>query len=133
MPEDFHKEKRNFTELIKSIYLYLFTSIGLILFIVGVFQASSFTVNKIFFPHYYLGYEENRCDVGQYFAPAKIEGIKPLSPQDQRAQDEKCLKRLEEFRRYKEVTDVALALTFIAIGSIVFVFHLRRTTLLTKR
>lgn len=124
--------KRTFADLIKSIYLYLFTGIGLILLIVGIFQLSGYAVNKIAFDKYQLGYEENRCDFGMMPEPVKTEGAREETPGERNERQQKCEQQLEEFRRFREVTDLSRAITFIIVGSAVFAFHLRRTTLLTR-
>src|SRR3989344_6238552 len=127
------QEKRSFAELIKSIYLYLFTAIGLILIIVGIFQSSNYVINLLAFDKYQLGYEENRCD---YTAMKPvIEGDKQSSEEArlEREQKEKCLGTLEEFRRYKKITDGARAITFLVVGGGVFAFHLSRTNILSKK
>ena len=127
------QEKRSFAELIKSIYLYLFTAIGLILIIVGIFQTSNYVINLIAFDNYQLGYEENRCDY--VTQPIAVEaGKTPVQdPTLQKEQKDKCLKTLEEFRRYKKITDGARAITFLIVGGGVFAFHLTRTNILSKR
>lgn len=126
-------QKRSFGDLIKSIYLYLFTAVGLILIIVGIFQLSNYVINITVFEKYQLGYEENRCDY--LVQPVAVEAGKTaaVDPKLQKEQREKCLTTLEEFRRYKKITDGARAITFLVVGGAVFAFHLSRTTLLGKK
>lgn len=126
------EQKRSFAELIKSIYLYLFTAIGLILIIVGIFQLSNYVINIAVFEKYQLGYEENRCDY--MTQPVAVEAGKAApDPALQQKQKDECIKTLEEFRRYKKITDGARAITFLIVGGGVFAFHLSRTTLLAKK
>jgi hypothetical protein len=120
------KEKKDFGKFLKTLYFYLFSSIGLILVIIGVFQISDFAVRKYLLPKYNLGYEENRCDyLTQPAMPAKEEAAPTES--DLKEQAKKCEEKLEEYRKYKEVTDFARGISFIVVGGIVFAFHFRQT------
>lgn len=128
-------QKRSFAELIKTIYFYLFSAIGLILVIVGIFQTSEYVVKKFFLPKYDLGYGES-CDYFGKIIPAPIDGrqVATTSAEEQKMLDQQkkdCLTRIEEQRAVRQVTDLARAITFIIVGSVVFIFHFRRTKLLT--
>lgn len=122
--------KRSFADLIKSIYLYLFTAIGLILVIIGIFQLSNYVIKIAVFDKYQLEYEETRCD---YLPVETLPGGEKKSSEAAQMEKEKCEKGLEELRAYKKVTDGARAITFLVVGGAVFAFHLSRTTLLGKR
>jgi hypothetical protein len=118
------EQKGNFASIVRTFYFYFFAGLGLVLLIVGVFQLSNWGVKSFLLPKYDLSYEETRCD----FAPAKINGAATDSGQTREA----CLAKLEEQRKIKQVTDLAQALTFVIVGSAVFVFHFRKTSLLHK-
>ncbi len=112
-------EKRS---LIKWIYLYLFTAIGLVMFLIGTFNLVQHFTKKYILPKYYLDFQESRCDyVGQQ---PLVEG---KTAGDQEVERKKCLDRLEEERKYQEVLNLSSSLTLIVLGSIVFVFHYRKT------
>lgn len=122
--------KRSFSDLIKSIYLYLFTAVGLVLIIVGVFQLSNYIIKITVFEKYNLGYEETRCD---YLPQSVAPGEDKTATGTAKTEKEKCEKTTEELRKFKKVTDGARAVTFLLVGGAVFAFHLRRTTLLGRK
>lgn len=120
------QDKKDWGKFLKTLYFYFFSAIGLILIIIGIFQLSDFAVRKYFLPKYNLGYEENRCDyAAQPVSVAKEPGV-PTS-EDLTKQAEKCQKSLEEYRKYKEVTDFARAISFVVVGGAVFAFHFKQT------
>lgn len=108
--------------LIRTIYFYFFSGLGLVLLIVGTFNLSQFVVKKTLLPKYDLGYEETRCTI---YAP-QVEGQK-TAPLEAKKQKDECLKQLNEQRQAKQVLDLTSATTLIVVGAIVFVFHFRRT------
>ena len=116
-------EKRN---LIRWIYLYLFTAIGLVMFLVGTFNLIQHFTKKYLLPKYYLDYQESRCD---YLAqPQPVGTTNPdVKYPDPEAERQKCLQRLEEERKYQEVLNLSSSLTLIVLGSMVFVFHYKKT------
>ena len=120
------KEKKDFGKFLKTLYFYFFSAVGLILVIIGVFQLSDFAVRSYLLPKYNLGYEENRCDYLTQPMPATKEVAAPTA-EDMEKQAEICEKKLEEYRKYKEVTDFARAISFIVVGGVVFSFHFRQT------
>ncbi len=124
------QEKRPFVELIRSIYLYLFTAVGLILIIVGIFQISNYIIKITAFDKYQLGYEESKCD---YITEPVALDQKSVSTEEAKLKNDKCLQGLEELRRYKKITDGARAITFLLVGGGVFWFHLTRSNLLSKK
>lgn len=103
------------------IYLYVFTAIGLIMFLVGTFNLVQHFTKKYLLPKYYLDFQETRCDyIGQPVPEGKNTG-------DMEKEKQRCLQRLEEERKYQEVLNLSSSLTLIVLGSIVFVFHYRKT------
>jgi len=120
------KEKKDFGKFLKTLYFYFFSAVGLILVIVGVFQLSDFAVRRYLLPKYNLGYEENRCDyLTQPISATKEESAPTES--DLKEQAKKCEEKLEEYRKYKEVTDFARAVSFVVVGGVVFLFHFKQT------
>lgn len=112
---------------IKTAYFYVFSAIGIILLIVGVFKLSEFTVKKIFLDDYYLPYESGRCAYLEATKP--IEGnVSPDSSTNQILIDQKvqCEADLAKERKVKEITDISSSITFIIVGLVLFVFHYRR-------
>ncbi len=96
----------NLGHSIRTAYFYVFSAIGIILLIIGVFKLSDYGVRKVFLDNYYLPYEAGRCSYPQ--------------PQD------KCLEELSRERKVKEVTDISSSITFLVVGSALFAFHYRR-------
>ena len=115
----------NFSPSIKTAYFYVFSAIGVILLVVGIFKLSDYAVKKVFLDTYYLPYEAGRCGVpkqiGEDAEQTKIN-------EDYRAQ---CEKDLIQERKIREVSDVSSSITFIVIGLILFVFHYRRARALS--
>ncbi len=123
-------EKSN---LIKSIYIYLFTAIGLGMFLVGSYNFLQFATRKVILPKYYLDYQESRCD---YIAPQPVTNgdgtTKPMDPiTTSSAEDQKktCLQRLEEDRANQQVIQLSSSLTLILLGGATFWFHYKKTGL----
>lgn len=119
-------KKSNLGNLIRSIYFYFFSAVGLILLIVGIFQLSQWGVKSFLLPNYNLNYEETRCD----YLPTKPES-EPSSISATTQSKQECLTSLEEQRKIRQVTDLAQALTFIVVGGVVFVFHFRKTSIMS--
>ena len=111
---------------IRTIYFYFFAGLGLVLLIVGIFQISNWGVKSFLLPKYDLNYDETRCD----YVPLEVKVDSEQSNSEQNKKE--CLDRLEEQRKTKKITDLAQAITFILVGGIVFVFHIRRTSLLHR-
>jgi hypothetical protein len=105
---------------IKTAYFYVFSAIGIILLIVGIFKLSDFTVRNFFLDNYYLDYEAGRCS---YLEPVKLEGQETTVNIDSQ---KRCEEDLVREREVKKVTDVASSITFIVVGTVLFVFHYRR-------
>lgn len=117
-------EKKN---LIKAIYLYFFTGVGLVMFLIGSYQLVQHASKKVLLPKYYLDYQESRCDYLNY---APIEGTKNNQAEDTaRIEKERtrCLTNLEEERKYQEVLTLSRSVTLLILGFATFVFHYRKT------
>lgn len=110
----------NFNSIVKTAYFYIFSAIGIILLVVGIFKVSDFVVRSYFLDNYYLSYEAGRCS---YLEPVKLEGEASGSSA---SAIEKCEKDLDREREVKRVTDISSAVTFIIVGLVLFVFHYRR-------
>lgn len=110
----------NFNSIVKTAYFYVFSAIGIILLVVGIFKLSDFTVRNFFLDNYYLDYEAGRCS---YLEPVKLEGQETTVNIDTQ---KKCEQDLDREREVKKVTDIASAITFIIVGTVLFVFHYRR-------
>ncbi len=105
---------------IKTAYFYIFSAIGIILLIVGIFRLSDFAVRHFFLDNYYLDYEGGRCN---YLEPTKIEGETVVSNDDAIT---RCEQDLERERQVKRVTDISGSITFMLVGGALFAFHYRR-------
>jgi hypothetical protein len=121
--------------LIKSIYIYLFTAIGLGMFLVGSYNLIQFATKKLALPKYYLDYQESRCDYIAQPVPVTADGAtKPIDPAAQSMEEQKnqCLQRLEEDRANQQVIQLSSSLTLILLGGATFWFHYRKTGLSRK-
>lgn len=116
-------EKKN---LIKAIYLYFFTGVGLIMFLVGSYQLTRHVTKKVLLPKYYLDYQESRCDYLTY-QPAVTENIQIEEKKRMDKELERCQQKLEEERAYQEVLDLSAAATLLVLGGGTFIFHYRKT------
>src|SRR5437762_3579335 len=101
-------------DLIRSIYVYFFTAVGLIMFLIGAFQLVQFGVKKLILPKYYLQeYQESRCDQYAYPQPMPMDGqTKPAVVPDTVSIDEQknhCKAQLEEQRQIQQVLDLSSA------------------------
>lgn len=117
-------ERKN---LIKAIYLYFFTGVGLIMFLIGSSQLVRHTTKKVLLPKYYLDYGESRCDNINY-EPSPEEKGQPLDEKTRMDKErERCMQKLEEERKYQEVLDLSGAVTLLVLGGGTFIFHYRKT------
>lgn len=121
------------SNLIKSIYIYLFTAIGLGMFLVGSYNFIQFATRKVLLPKYYVDFQESRCD---YLAPQpemKNDGTsEPVDTNKDETIDEQkktCLQRLEEDRANQQVIQLSSSLTLILLGGATFWFHYKKTGL----
>ena len=126
----------NKANLIRTIYLYVFSGVGLSLFLIGTFMAIQYLVNITQFEKYPLQpYEETQCD---YYYPGKpiplmerssIAPVEPMastpSAQEIKHQEDLCKERTETTRKRKQVDELTRTLAFIIIGLPVFIFHWR--------
>ena len=117
-------EKKN---LIKTIYLYFFTGVGLVMFLFGSYQMVQHVTKKVFLPKYYLDYQESRCD---YIQPTLV-GDSKEGAQDEKERVEKererCNQKLEEERAYQEVLNLSRSISLIILDAITFLFHYKNT------
>lgn len=119
--------------LVKTIYLYVFSGVGLSLFIIGVFMAIQYLVNTTQFEKYPLNtWEETQCEYPPYLSVAKpmpVEETTDATPsaEEVKKQEERCTTNQESMRNRKRVDDLTRALTFLVIGPLVFFPHWRMT------
>ena len=117
-------EKKN---LIKTIYLYFLTGVGLVMFLFGSYQMVQHVTKKVFLPKYYLDYQESRCDYLSY--PATPDGKGGSEEEKSRIEKERerCNQKLEEERKYQEVLNLSRSISLIILGAITFLFHYKNT------
>lgn len=116
--------------LISLIYFYLVSVIGIILLIIGLYNAVSFGVNSIVYDKYPLRYAGNEdCSyLTQSTVPAK-----PITPPDgttasvsaseQEQQKAACERRVEAERKQHQVDDIKNGIYFTLIGIILLALH----------
>jgi hypothetical protein len=120
-------------KLIPTIYFYALSAVGMILFIIGLFNSIHYVVGITAYDKYPLGYgPDSRCE---YLMP------KPALPEGQTqptisdkeeekkakaasdAAKEECLKSVETERQNKKVDDLEKSIAFTTIGLLVFGTH----------
>lgn len=114
-------------KLIPTIYFYLLSAIGIVLFIIGIFNSFHYVVGITAYDKYPLGYNETRCD---YIAPAVATdgATKPVTEQSKKD----CLDSLEIERKNKKIDDLEKSVSFTIIGLLVFGFHFYFSRKLSK-
>ena len=89
-------------KLIPTIYFYLLSAIGMVLLIIGLFNASHFITGITAYDKYPLRFgAESRCDY--MLQPVPVEGSKAIK-QDNTKGD--CLKSLEKERQTTKADDL---------------------------
>ena len=116
-------------KVISLIYFYLVSIIGIILLIMGTYNAVTFAVNSTQFDKYPLqwGGGEDRCTYAMMpqTVPDK-NGIPQTVETDKKAMEEQrktCLASLEIERKQHKVDDIKNAITFTLIGGLLFGSH----------
>lgn len=109
--------------LIPTIYFYVLSAVGMVLFIIGLFNSVHYVVGITSYDKYPLRYgAESRCD---YMPRAvSIEGTKET--EETKGTDdakEDCLKSLEKERETIKADDLEKSLAFTIIGLLVFSTH----------
>ncbi|MEK7518284.1 MAG: hypothetical protein AAB583_07115 [Patescibacteria group bacterium] len=118
--------------LIPTIYFYVLSAVGMVLFIIGLFNSIHYVVGVTAYDKYPLGYApESRCE---YMPKAVLpEGQTQPTKSDKEAEQkgkaefdsakEECLKSVETERQNKKVDDLEKSLAFTIIGLLVFGSH----------
>lgn len=125
--------------LISLIYFYLVSIIGIILLIIGLYNAVSFGVNSIVYDKYPLRYAggEDCSYLVQSTAPARpvtITDPTTASPSAEEQADQKaaCERRVEAERKQHQVDNIKDGIFFTLVGIILIGLHfpvaLRRST-----
>ena len=113
-------------KLIPTIYFYVLSSVGMVLFIIGLFNSIHYIVGITVYDKYPLGYgPDSRCE---YLMPkpALPEGQKQQTKSDieiEQETKEECLKSVETERQSKKVDDLEKSIAFTVIGLLVFGTH----------
>lgn len=108
-------------KLIPTIYFYVLSAVGMVLFIVGLFNTTHYVVGITSYDKYPLKYgAEGRC---VYMAPAALPmGDSTDSERDKKAMED-CLKSLEIERENTKRDDLEKSIAFTVIGFLVFSTH----------
>jgi len=115
-------------KLIPTIYFYLLSAVGVVLFIIGIFNSFHYVVGITAYDKYPLGYPENRCDY--VAAPVATDGAtKPVTEQSKKD----CLLSLDQERQNKKIDDLEKSISFTTIGLLVFAFHFYFSKKLSNR
>lgn len=109
--------------LIPTIYFYVLSAVGMVLFIIGLFNSVHYIVGITSYDKYPLRYgAESRCDHLPRAVP--IEGAKET--EDTKGTEdakEDCLKGLEKERENTKRDDLEKSIAFTIIGFLVFGSH----------
>lgn len=117
-------------KLISLIYFYLVSIIGLILLIIGIYNAVTFTVNITQYEEYPLRYVGNE-ECG--YPARSAEPIKPIdnavlapttTPEELTQQKKICEDRVERERKKQKVDDLKNSIYFTLTGVILLAIHL---------
>ncbi len=112
-------------KLIPTIYFYVLSAVGVVLFIIGLFNSIHYIVGITVYDKYPLGYSpESRCE----YIPKPVlpEGQTQPAISDKEAEKkakEECLKSVETERQNKKVDDLEKSIAFSTIGLLVFAIH----------
>ncbi len=109
-----NSKQNKFQRLIPTIYFYIMSAVGMVIFIIGLFNTFHFVTGVVFYEKYplYVG-AETQCD----FRPNPVD-IKNLAQSK-----EECLKSLEEQRTHQKTDDLEKAISFTTIGLLVYLIH----------
>jgi hypothetical protein len=112
-------------KLIPTIYFYVLSAIGMVLFIVGLFNSIHYIVGVTVYDKYPLGYgPDSRCEYMP--KPVLLEGQTQPTQSDKEEEKkikEECLKSVETERQSKKVDDLEKSIAFSVIGLLVFSTH----------
>lgn len=105
-------------KLIPTIYFYTVSLIGLVLLIIGIFNAIHFIVGVTAYDKYPLGYTaESRCMI-----PTPTTEKVAATP-SATATYNQCVQDVEQERMLKKADDLEKSISFTLIGLIVFSIH----------
>ena len=110
-------------KLIPTIYFYVLSAVGMVLFIIGLFNSVHYVVGVTSYDKYPLRYgAETRCD----YMPRAVSLEGPRETQDTKGTEDAkkdCLKSLEKERETTKADDLEKSLAFTIIGFLVFSTH----------
>ncbi len=108
-----------YKELIKTIYLYTFSLVGLVLIIIGSIKLINLGLKT------YIFTKADKLLI--YPAPIypKTPGVEQLIPEEQKRLQEEQLKYEKEMRISEKQREVAYSVSFLIVGIPVFLYHWR--------
>ena len=111
-------------KLIPTIYFYVLSAVGMVLFIIGLFNSIHYIVGITAYDKYPLRYgAESRCDYMPRAVPI-VEGTKEtIETKETEGAKEDCLKSLEKERETTKADDLEKSIAFTIIGLLVFGSH----------
>ena len=110
-------------KLIPTIYFYLLSAVGVVLFIIGIFNSFHYVAGVTAYDKYPLKYgNESRC---QYIVAPVKEGSTEASLDSETAERTKreCLDSLEVERQNTKIDDLEKSISFTVVGLLVFATH----------
>jgi len=114
--------------IIKTIYLYVFSGVGLALILFGSYTGIQYGVNVTQFDKYPLQqWEEGQCrypNIGFSAAkPVTEERSATPSAEEIDKQEKQCTENQERQRKIKQTQDLTHAVAMLFLGALVFVPH----------
>jgi hypothetical protein len=116
---------------IATLYFYVISAGSIVLMVIGIFNAVTFGINSYLYEKYPLPWGETSCD--SYPVPLMEKAIRPTEPmiyppatpsaEELQRQKQLCLKQQELERKKYQVSDLRNALTFSAVGVVLFLIH----------
>ena len=107
-------------KLIPTIYFYVLCVVGMVLFIIGLFNTFHYVVGITAYDKYPLRYNaESQCST--MYKPMPVDGQKDLRS-DKEIKDE-CLQGLEKERMNIKIDDLEKSIAFTTIGLLIFSTH----------
>ena len=107
-------------KLIPTIYFYVLCIVGMVLFIIGLFNTFHYFVGITAYDKYPLRYNaESQCSF--MYKPMPVDGQKDLRS-DKQIKDE-CLQGLEKERMNTKIDDLEKSVAFTIIGLLIFGTH----------
>lgn len=104
-------------KLIPTIYFYLLSAVGIVIFIIGIFNSFHYVTGITIYDKYPLKYgNESRCQ----FVPVPVDSDAKIPGE---LAKKECLDSLEIERKNTKIDDFEKSVSFTVVGLLVFATH----------